>query len=231
MGLRVSASPRFLDVMGRIIRYDFPERLVHWVAALSYVYLLLTGLAFWTPALYWLAIVLGGGFLSRTLHPLVGVLFAAIVFWMFALWRRDMRITPADRRWRKAMAHYARNEDHLVPAAGRFNYGQKALFWVMVWGALALFASGIVLWFPQGIPQDWSAVRQAAILVHSVAALVTIGGFIVHLYMGLAVVPGSLAAMLHGEVSEEWARHHHPLWVDELKDGRQATEMHGRPLR
>jgi formate dehydrogenase subunit gamma len=199
----------------RIVRYRFGERLMHWAAALSYVYLLLTGLAFWTPALYWLAIVLGGGFVSRALHPIVGLIFAASVAWMWALWRGTMRITPADREWRKAMRFYARNEDHLVPAAGRFNYGQKALFWVMTWGALVLLVSGLVLWFPDAIPPQARAVREAAVLLHAAAALVTIGGFIVHLYMGLAVVPGGLSAMLHGEVSEEWARHHHPLWVDE----------------
>ena len=46
--------------------------------AVSYVYLLLSGLAFWTPAFYWIAIVLGGGFLTRLLHPWVGLVFAAV---------------------------------------------------------------------------------------------------------------------------------------------------------
>jgi formate dehydrogenase subunit gamma len=213
-----------------IVRYAFPERLVHWIAALSYVYLLMTGLAFWTPALYWMAIVLGGGFLSRALHPIVGVLFAAIVLWMYSLWRRDMRITAADRAWRKAMGHYVRNEDHLVPAAGRFNYGQKALFWVMVWGALVLLVSGLVLWFPDAVPRDARLVREVALLVHAVGALITIGGFIVHLYMGLAVVPGGLSAMLHGGVSEQWARQHHPHWADEVNRG-AASSSPGEPLR
>ena len=47
----------------------------------------------------------------------------------------------------------------------------------------------------------------------------TIGGFIVHLYMGLAVVPGGLSAILHGEVTERWARHHHPLWLADDASG------------
>ena len=153
---------------GKIVRYAFLERLVHWIAAISYVYLLLTGLAFWTPALFWLAIVLGGGFLSRALHPAVGVAFAAIVLWMYSIWRRDMRITAVDRDWRKAMRHYVRNEDHLVPAAGRFNYGQKVLFWVLVWGALVLLVSGIVLWFATAFPEDARVVREIALLVHAV---------------------------------------------------------------
>ena len=195
-----------------IVRYRFGERLVHWGAAISYVYLLLTGLAFWTPALYWIAIVLGGGFLSRMMHPIVGVVFAAIVLWMWTMWRRDMRVTPADREWRAAMGHYMRNEDAQVPAAGRFNYGQKALFWVMVIGAFVLLVSGLVLWMPASLPR---IAREAAILAHAVGALVTIGGFIVHLYMGIFVVPGGLSAMTHGDVSEEWARHHHPRWLDE----------------
>ena len=201
----------------RIVRYRFGERLVHWGAAASYVYLLLTGLAFWTPALYWMAIVLGGGYLSRLLHPIIGVVFAAIVLWMWAMWRREMRVTAADREWRRAMAHYVRNEDDRVPGAGKFNYGQKALFWVMVVGALALFVSGLVLWMPAAFPRGLRVVREAAILVHAVSALVTIGGFIVHLYMGLFVVPEGLSAMTHGEVGEEWARHHHPRWLDEQR--------------
>jgi formate dehydrogenase subunit gamma len=200
----------------RIIRYTFNERLVHWAAAVSYVYLLLTGLALWTPALYWIAIVLGGGFLTRALHPIVGLFFAAITLWMWAMWRSAMRVNAADREWRKAMGHYMRNEDARMPQAGRFNYGQKALFWVMVLGALVLLISGLVLWFPDAVPRDLRVIRDAAILLHAVSALVTIGGFIVHLYMGIFVVPGGLSAMTHGEVTETWARHHHPVWLNEV---------------
>jgi formate dehydrogenase subunit gamma len=196
----------------RVLRYGFKERLIHAVAGLSYVYLLLTGLAFWTPALYWLAIVLGGGYLSRVLHPWVGLVFAAAVAAMAVSWSRDMRITADDRRWRQAMGHYIRNEDASVPPAGRFNYGQKMLFWLMVWGGLALLASGLVMWFVASVPSELSGLRLAATLIHAIAALLTIGGFIVHVYMGVAVVPGGLNAIVHGEVSEEWARHHHPLW-------------------
>jgi formate dehydrogenase subunit gamma len=117
------------------------------------------------------------------------------------------------------MPHYIRNEDDKVPPAGRFNFGQKQLFRVMVWGTLLLLISGVVLWFPDRVPWSLAWLREAAVVVHAVAALVTIAGFIVHLYMGLAVVPGGARAILHGEVSEDWARHHHALWVDEVKRG------------
>ncbi|OFW01676.1 MAG: formate dehydrogenase subunit gamma [Acidobacteria bacterium RIFCSPLOWO2_02_FULL_68_18] len=197
----------------RLLRYTFSERLVHAAAAVSYVHLLLTGLAFWTPWLYWLAIVLGGGYLSRLLHPWMGLLFSATVAVMCVFWRRDMRTTPDDRAWRKAIGHYARNEDARVPPAGRFNYGQKMLFWVMAGGGAALLASGLVLWFVDQVPWELRSLRYAAVLAHASAALLTIGGFIVHVYMGVAVVPGGLSAILHGEVTEAWARDHHPLWL------------------
>jgi formate dehydrogenase subunit gamma len=198
--------------MSNVQRYGLRERLIHAVAGLSYTYLLLTGLAFWTPALYWLASVLGGGYLSRVLHPWIGVVFAVAVALMAVTWWRDMRITAEDRQWRRAMSGYIRNEDAGVPPAGRFNYGQKMLFWLMVWGGVALLASGLVMWFVASVPWELNGLRIAATLAHAVAALLTIGGFIVHVYMGVAVVPGGLSAILHGEVSEEWARHHHPLW-------------------
>jgi formate dehydrogenase subunit gamma len=196
----------------RLVRYQFGERVVHAFAALSYVYLLLTGLAFWTPWLFWIAIGLGGGYVSRLLHPWIGMVFAAAVAAMYVQWRRDMRTTAEDREWRRAMAHYVRNEDSQVPPAGRFNYGQKALFWVMALGGLALLLSGIVMWFVASIPSELHALRSVATILHAVAALVTIGGFIVHIYMGVAVVPGGLRAIVHGDVTEAWAKQHHPLW-------------------
>ena len=61
------------------MRYAFSERLMHFCAAVSYVYLLLSGLAFWSPSFYWIATVLGGGFLVRAMHPWVGVVFAVVI--------------------------------------------------------------------------------------------------------------------------------------------------------
>jgi formate dehydrogenase subunit gamma len=204
---------------GRIVRYVFRERVMHALAGLTYVYLLLTGLAFWTPALYWIAGALGGGYLARVLHPWVGLAFAAGVLWMFATWRRDMRITPEDRSWGRAMRHYVRNEDDKVPPAGRFNFGQKQLFWLMVVAGIVLLLSGVVMWLVAAVPGELLAVRSIATLVHAIAALATIAGFIIHLYMGLAVVPGGLHAVVRGDVSEEWARHHHPLWFSQVRTG------------
>jgi len=207
----------------RIVRYAFRERLLHAVAALSYLYLLLTGLAFWTPGLYWIAVVLGGGYLSRLLHPWVGLVFAGSLVWMFVTWRNDMRTTPEDRAWRKAIRHYIRNEDEKVPPVWRFNYGQKQLFWLMVWGGAALLVSGLVMWFVAPIPWELRLLRSIATIVHAVAALLTIAGFIIHVYMGVAVVPGGLDAVIHGEVTEEWARHHHPLWLAQVTSDRSKA--------
>lgn len=183
------------------MRYTFRERFVHAVVAASFTYLLLTGLAFWTPALYWIATVLGGGFLVRAMHPWVGVVLAAAVTVMFVSWNRVMRITDADRTWRHSMWHYVRNEDDRMPAVERFNYGQKMLFWVMAGGTLALLLSGLVLWVPHWVPEPFTALRQAAILVHAIAALVVIGALIVHVYMGVMVVPGGMA-IVHGRTRQ-----------------------------
>ena len=202
--------------MRRILRYTLTERLVHWAAGLSYVYLLLTGLAFWSPTLFWLTVFTGGGAAARAWHPWAGLLFAAAVARMYELWRRDMRATEYDRAWNRAMGAYVRNEDENLPPAGRFNPGQKMLFWVMFWGGAVLLVSGIVLWFPEYVPWNWRAVRAAAVLVHAGAALVTIGAFIVHVYMGAAVVRGGFTSIIRGEVTEDWARAHHPLWLAEV---------------
>jgi formate dehydrogenase subunit gamma len=181
------------------MRYSFSERLMHSSAAVSYVYLLLSGLAFWSPAFYWIAAVLGGGFLARAMHPWVGVVFATVATWMLFKWSLVMRPTDDDRAWRKAMWHYIRNEDDRVPQSNqRFNFGQKMQFWVMTISACVLLLSGLVLWFPHTIPGSASIVREMAILVHVITALVTIGAFIIHVYMGVVVVPNGQAIVIGG---------------------------------
>jgi formate dehydrogenase subunit gamma len=221
--------------MRSIQRYNLGERLVHAVAGVSYVYLLLTGLAFWTPALYWMAVVLGGGYLSRLLHPWVGLMFAVAVVWMFVIWRDAMRTTDEDRAWRRAIRSYIRNDDARVPGAGRFNYGQKMLFWLMTGGGAVLLVSGAVMWWVASVPWELRGLREVATLVHALAALATIGGFIIHVYMGVAVVPDSLSAVIHGRVSEDWARRHHPLWLAALPAspvGRRTSGAEGAaPVR
>lgn len=184
------------------MRYSFRERVVHFVVAVSFTYLLLTGLAFWSPAFYWIATMLGGGFLVRAMHPWAGVVLAVAVAVMYVSWHRVMRMTAADRQWRRSMWHYIRNEDDRMPAVDRFNYGQKMLFWTMAAATVVLLGSGVVLWFPQWIPASLSWVRQLAVLAHAIAALVGIGALIIHVYMGVLVVPGGVNAIVHGGTRE-----------------------------
>ena len=96
------------------------------------------------------------------------------------------------------MWHYIRNEDDRVPKVARFNFGQKMQFWVMTTSAFVLLVSGLVLWFPQSIPPSASVVREIAVLVHVITALVTIGAFIIHVYMGVVVVPNGQAIVIGG---------------------------------
>src|SRR5262245_32663270 len=196
---------------GRVLRYTVDERVMHWIAALAYVYALLTGLAFYSPRLYWIADVLGGGPTARAWHPWSGVIFALAVAWMFRVWSRDMRITELDRAWNRSILHYVRHEGDKLPPVGRFNAGQKYLFWLMFLGGVVLLVSGVALWFTERIPWQLRWVRYGAILIHVSSALLTIGGFIVHIYMGTAVVPGGFHAVVRGDVSQRWARVHHPL--------------------
>lgn len=199
-----------------VLRYSLAERVVHWLAAVSYLYLLLTGLAFFLPVLWWITGFFGGGPTVRYWHPIAGLCFVATVLWMFGAWRRDMRITAGDREWQKSVLHYIRNEDEHLPPVGRFNTGQKQFFWIMFYAGLGLLGSGLVLWFTDALPWSLRWLRYGAILVHVTAFLATAAGFIVHIYMGTAVVTGGFSSVIRGEVSRTWAKAHHRLWLEEV---------------
>jgi formate dehydrogenase subunit gamma len=202
--------------MSGIRRYTLAERVVHWTAALTYCYALTTGLAFYTPHLYWIAMLLGGAPTSRFWHPIIALVFLVTLAWMLKAWIGDMRITQVDREWGRAMDRYITNDDENLPPADRFNLGQKYFFWAMVWGGVGLAASGAILWFPEVIPWNLRVLRYAAILVHVSCALITIGAFIIHVYMGTAMVRGGFTSIIRGEVSPAWAKLHHRLWYERV---------------
>ena len=206
-----------------IPRYSFAERANHWIGALTYTYLLMTGLAFWSPYLYWLAAVVGGGPVARSWHPWVGLIFAASVFWTFKEWRRDMQMDESDRAWAKAIPYYIENEDDKLPPVGRFNYGQKLFFWGIFYGVILLLLSGIALWYTEALPWSLRFVRYAAILIHASVALITIGLFLIHVYMSAILEEGSLTSMIHGKVTSAWAWTFHRSWYDQVSRGTRRT--------
>ncbi len=220
----VSSRQSVDDRSGRILRYTLSERVHHWVGSLFYVYCLITGLAFWSPYMYWLAAIVGGGPTARFWHPWFGLAFTVSMFWMYRMWDRDMQITEVDRRWSKAMEHYVKNEDEKLPPVGRFNYGQKLFFWLMFYGIILLLISGVGLWFVESIPWSLRWLRYLSVTVHVIAALATIGGFIIHVYMGTAMVRGGFTSIVRGEVSKTWAKTHHRLWYEQVTGDRGSKK-------
>lgn len=207
----------------QIERYGYKERVCHWVTGFAYLYCLATGLAFYSPYLFWLAVVLGGGPTVRFWHPILGLVFVAAAMWMHHLWRADMSMTSDDRRWLDRVKYYMTNQDELVPPQWKFNAGQKQFYWAMFFGAIGLVATGVVMWFPEYVPPGLFWVRPVMVILHCISALVTIGAFLIHVYMGLLVVPGSLHAIVSGFVSRDWARTHHRLWYEKVA-GKSSRE-------
>ena len=222
--MSTAASPPQTAPAGEIERYTFRERVMHWLTGLTYLYGLATGLAFYSPHLYWLAFVFGGGPTSRFWHPILGVVFVMGTLWMQNLWRRDMEITETDRRWLDRVENYVTNRDELLPLQERFNAGQKLFYWLMFYGALLLLFSGFFLWVPEYIPRQAAWIRPLMVLIHEIAALATIGGFIIHIYMGIFFVPDSMQAITTGWVSRAWAKTHHRLWYIRVTGGQSAEK-------
>lgn len=209
-------SGQYLLPNGRILRYSFHERVIHWLAAASYVYLMLTGLAFWSPWLFWIATVLGGATISRILHPWAGLIFVIGVFLMLRMWGTQMKETPSDKAWWDHIGDYITNQDGKMPSADRFNPGQKLLFWGFFWNGIVLLLTGLVLWFPNYIPWNLNFLRLISVILHPICALMTIALFMIHVYMGTADERGAFGSVIRGDVSRAWMEHHHRAFYEEI---------------
>jgi formate dehydrogenase subunit gamma len=200
---------------GLIVRYTPNERTNHWITAITFILLALSGLAMFHPAMSWLYALLGGGQWTRILHPFIGcVMFLSFFILALRFWHHNY-LDRTDIQWMRQIDDVLNNREEKLPAIGKYNAGQKLLFFTMVVCLLALLASGIVIWrryfsfyFPIGI------IRLAAV-VHAAAAFVLIVGIVVHIYAALWI-KGSIGAMTRGTVTYGWAKKHHPRWFKEM---------------
>jgi formate dehydrogenase subunit gamma len=206
----MSAPPHDL-----IPRHSNASRIAHWAVAIVFVFLFLSGLALFHPFFFWLSSVLGGGTLMRFIHPLAGAALV-VLFYPYALSHlRENRWLPADGQWVSHMFAYMRKDHSGIGETGKYNAGQKLMYWSMLPIIAVLAVTGLMLWQPWFAPAFSAGTRRVAGLVHAAAAFVMFVGIGVHVYAAIWT-KGSIDAMIRGSVSRAWARFHHPGWYREM---------------
>jgi formate dehydrogenase subunit gamma len=194
-------------------RYDAHERANHWLVGICFILLALSGLAFFHPAFYPLTQLFGGGVWARILHPIVGALMMIAFVVMFFRFRSLNQMTPADKEWLSRVGEMMDGNDHNMPEQGKYNGGQKMMFWAMALCMLLLFVSGLALWRTYfSLPVD--VVRLGAV-VHAAIAAIMIAMIFVHVYAALWV-RGTVRAMVYGTVTRAWAKQHHRAWYRQV---------------
>lgn len=201
-----------------ISRYTSSERINHWIVALSFVLAALSGLSMFHPSLFGLSHLFGGGAWTRILHPFIGLVMAVAFVYMAArFWRRNL-LDAGDRQWLRQWRDVVNNHEERLPGVGKYNGGQKALFWLLVGCMIVLVVTGFLFWRPWFAHLLPIEIVRLATLLHAAAATVLIIGIIVHVYAAIWV-KGSIRAMTRGTVSGHWAQRHHSLWHREVTKG------------
>jgi formate dehydrogenase subunit gamma len=199
----------------KVDRFTAGARVNHWITATSLVLLALSGLALFHPSLFFLTVLFGGGQLTRAIHPWIGVvLFVSFLglfvrFWGANLWER------ADIVWLAKLRDVLGAHEERLPEVGKYNAGQKVVFWSMSVLIIMLIATGIVIWDEYFYDYTTLEEKRIAVLVHSLAAIVAICVWIVHVYAAIWV-RGTISAMTQGHVTGGWAWRHHRKWLREL---------------
>jgi formate dehydrogenase subunit gamma len=202
-----------------IRRYKDGDRMNHWFIAIMFFLAGLSGLAFFHPSMYFFSNLFGGGQWTRILHPFMGVLMVlGFLILFFKLWRENL-INASDREWLKKSGDMMRGDKSSMPPAGKYNAGQKLVFWAMAISLLVLVVTGFMFWRPWFTPFFSIPVMRIAVLLHSVSAVVLVLSVIVHVYAAIWV-KGTVRAMTRGTVTDSWARLNHPRWHDEVTKGR-----------
>jgi formate dehydrogenase subunit gamma len=203
----------------RVSRYSGSARINHWLVAITFVILLLTGAAFFHPSLYGLTALFGGGATARWLHPWAGVVLTIAFLGLF--FRFFVANLPefTDFVWLAKLRHVLAGREENLPEIGKYNAGQKFVFWSQSVLVTILFITGIGLWEPGlATVEQWFGFKatidqkRLAAVVHASAAVLAIAIWVVHVYAAIWV-RGTISAMTRGTVTGGWAWRHHRKWL------------------
>jgi formate dehydrogenase subunit gamma len=204
----------------RIERFVPADRWAHWLMAITWVTLAITGLilslgkSVLLPLIgytlfSWLAT------LSKNLHNFIGPVLIVAIPWMFIRFVRHNGIGVEDLKWFAHVGKFFKGHEY---PSGKFNAGEKLVFWlVLVLLSTILVVSGLVLVFPNF--DQTRETMQIANLTHMAAAYVAIALACVHIYLGTIGAAGAYRAMRDGYVDASWAEHHHARWYEQVVAG------------
>lgn len=196
-------------------RYATHTRINHWFTATLILLLILSGFALFSPHLFFLTGLFGGGQNTRFLHPIFGVVACFSFLLLFLqLWRLNI-MRREDLVWARNIDQVLAGNEGKLPELGKYNLGQKMVFWGMFWLLLAMVVSGVMIWqqfFPDLVSIQ---MRRWAVLIHAVSAVLSVLVIIVHVYAAIWT-RGTLSAMTSGQVSGGWAWKHHRKWLREV---------------
>jgi formate dehydrogenase subunit gamma len=211
----------------RVIQRFAPiDRYAHWLLAITWVTLAVTGLilTFGKNLLLpligytlfsWLAT------LAKNLHNFVGPVLIVAVPLMFVRYVRYNGVSGDDVRWFTNIVGYFKGHEH---PSGKFNAGEKLVFWLLlVVLTTILIVTGLILVFPNF--DQTRSTMQVANIVHMIAAYLAIALACVHIYLGTIGMTGAYDAMRYGYVAESWAEHHHKKWYDEVAAGKAREKF------
>jgi formate dehydrogenase subunit gamma len=233
--VRIEAGPSGTSIE----RFNEIERFAHWLSAVSFILLALTGL----NLLYGRHVILPAigpdaftalSLVGKYVHNYVSFAFMAGLALMFVLWVRHNIPNKHDLSWAVQLGGLFQTGIH--PPSKKFNAGQKGIFWIVILGGGSLAASGVSLMFPfefsmfewtfgvlnvfgAGLPTALTPLEemQWSQWWHAIMALIIIAVILGHIYIGSMGMEGAFDAMGTGHVDENWAREHHSLWVAEVE--------------
>ena len=208
----------------KILRFGAIERFAHWMLAVSFIILALTGLNLVIGRQVLLPLLGEGGFgtvsaWGKLAHNYLAWPFMLALVLVFLVWVVHNFPTKLDLQWLSQGGGLFKRGVH--PPAKKFNAGQKLIFWSVVIGGAALSFTGVMLLFPElaGSPADWQLYQ----VIHGVVAAVLTAIILAHIYIGSIGMEGAFDAMGKGEVDLNWAKEHHSLWVEEVQGDKGAS--------
>ena len=196
-----------------IERFNTYERVLHWFVTVGFFSLLLSGLGLYSRLFTGYFNLFGSGQNAIFVHKVAGILFFFSSLLLFLHNRtRTTDFNEDDRTWIRSMGGYlTREEVHLN--VGKFNAGQKIFAVFIGVGTIILGITGIMIWMPASFPR-W--IVQISLLVHGLIFVCSVMFVIIHVYLATIGNPGTIEAMLYGNVRSIWAKKHHPKWYKEI---------------
>lgn len=150
------------------------------------------------------------------LYLFFGIVIFIVLMFMFVCFVYYNILDKKDILWLKNIVEVLKGNEYKVVDVGKYNVGQKMMFWFIMSMIFVLLVIGVIIWCLYFVQYFFMQVVCYSLLIYVVVGIILMYVIFIYIYM-VFWVKGLIKGMIEGKVSCCWVKKYYLCWYCEIE--------------